>query len=373
MMPSTHNPAVRARDLGIPFDGIPGPLNAITDVAGVAVGHATLISGDGPLRVGQGPVRTGVTAILPRGQGSRDAVFAGWFALNGNGELTGAAWIDESGLLTTPILLTNTHSVGVARDSAVAWLLQRGGAAAGADQWFLPVVGETYDGWLSDINGFHIKREHVFAALDCAVGGPVAEGNVGGGTGNICFQFKGGIGTSSRRFTAAGPLGGEFTVGVLVQANHGLRRQLRIAGRAVGESLPLNAGEIIGAGSGEAGSIVTIIATDAPLLPHQLRALARRGALGLARTGSVGGIDSGDIFLAFSTSNLTGAEPTQDCAVTMLGLSRVSDLYEAAAQATEEAIINALVAAAPMTGVDNRHVPALPHDVVVEMMKRSAD
>lgn len=367
-MQSSQKPIIRAGDLGVPFDGIPGPLNAITDVAGVAVGHATLISGEGPLRVGFGPVRTGVTAILPRGRDSTCSVIAGWFALNGNGELTGTAWIDESGLPTTPILLTNTHSVRVVRDSAIAWAVKRGDLPAGADRWQLPVVGETYDGWLNDINGFHVKPEHVFTALDSAARGPVTEGNVGGGTGNICYQYKGGIGTSSRRFAADGPNSGEYTVGALAQANHGLRRQLCVGGVNIGAALPLGPGEAIGAGSGEAGSIIIALAVDVPLLPHQLKAVAKRAALGLARTGSVAGIDSGDIFIAFSTANLTGADPSRDTLVTMHGLSRMSDLYEAAVQATEEAIVNALVAAAPMTGINKRFVPALPREAVRELM-----
>jgi D-aminopeptidase len=344
---------IRARDLGVPFGGAPGRWNAITDVPGVEVGHTTLILGDGPLRVGEGPVRTGVTAVLPRGKQSRDAVFAGWTALNGNGEMTGTAWIDESGLLDGPVLITNTASVGAVRDAAVAWGVRNGRYA---DSWALPVVAETYDGFLNDINGFHVREEHVFAALDGASGGPVAEGSVGGGTGMVCFQFKGGIGTASRVVELGG---GSGIVGALVQANFGLRRQLTIAGAPVGAEL---AGE--GLPEREAGSIIVVVATDIPMLPHQLRAVARRAGLGVARTGGIAGISSGDIFLAFSTGNLEGSNPRQDVGVTMLGLASIDAVFEATVQAVEEAIVNALVAGRTMTGVNGRTVHGLPHDAL---------
>jgi D-aminopeptidase len=294
----------RARDLGIPFDGTPGPLNAITDVAGVEVGFTTLISGDGPLKVGAGPVRTGVTAILPRGRASKDQAFAGWFSLNGNGEMTGTTWIEEAGFLEGPVLITNTHSVGVVRDASIRWSVEHGTMA---QAWSLPVVAETWDGSLNDINGFHVKPEHVFAALDGARSGPVAEGNVGGGTAMRCYGFKCGTGTSSRKIDARA---GGYTVGVLVQANHGTRDQLRIAGVAVGRELPAPSAPAAANDParaldaiGELGSIIIVVATDAPLLPHQLKRLARRASLGLARTGSVSSNGSGDIFIAFSTAN----------------------------------------------------------------------
>src|SRR5262245_6910160 len=285
----------RARELGVPFEGVPGKLNAITDVAGVEVGHTTLIRGEGKLMVGQGPVRTGVTALLPRGRESLDRVFAAWFSLNGNGEMTGTTWIDESGCLEGPVLITNTHSVGVVRDAAVEWLVKRDPSIVFA----LPVVAETYDGFLNDVNGFHVTREHVFAALEAARGGPVAEGNVGGGTGMRLHRFKGGIGTSSRLLP---PKDGGYTVGVLVQANYGRREQLKIAGVPVGKEITDLLPTEGGAGE-EGGSIIIVVATDAPLLPHQLKRLVKRAALGLAQVGGIGENTSGDIFIAFSTSN----------------------------------------------------------------------
>ena len=374
----------RARELGVPFDGTPGPLNAITDVAGVAVAHVTLISGSGKLKVGRGPVRTGVTAILPRGQGaSAPPVFAGVFSLNGNGEMTGTAWIEESGFLDSPILLTNTHSVGVVRDAVIAWQTRALGKDLPNVFWSLPVVAETWDGWLNDINGFHVKPEHVFAALEGARGGNVAEGSVGGGTGMVCYEFKGGIGTASRRLAA--DLGG-YTVGVLVQANHGVRRQLLIAGVPVGREIgggvrkfaggnPL---DLAGASVGEAGSIIIIIATDAPLLPHQLKRLARRASLGLARTGSVSGNGSGDLFLAFSTANLAvaRAETSPDesssrpAEVHALTNSAMSPLFESTVEAVEEAIVNALVAGETMTGRDDHMVEALPISRLQEILRK---
>jgi L-aminopeptidase/D-esterase-like protein len=349
----------RARDLGVCFDGTPGPLNAVTDVAGVEVGHATQITGEGPLRVGSGPVRTGVTALLPRGKKSAAPVFAGYFSLNGNGEMTGTAWVEESGFLEGPVMLTNTSSVGLVRDAVVKFYTRR-------DQqqqpWLLPVVAETYDGYLNDTHGFHVQEKHAFAALESARGGAVAEGNVGGGTGMTCFEFKGGIGTSSRRLDAKQ---GGYTVGVLVQTNFGLRPQLQVTGVPVGREVPEGAYH-----SREEGSIIIVIGTDAPLLPHQLKRLARRAALGLARTGSVAGNGSGDLFLAFSTANPDAAKGGGPVALTMLPNDRMNPLFEATVQATEEAIINALVAAETMTGRDGHKVLALPHDRLRAVLKK---
>lgn len=360
----------RAHDLGIPFEGTPGPLNAITDVGGVEVGHKTLISGEGELKVGVGPVRTGVTAILPRGKQSVLPCFAGWFALNGNGEMTGTTWVEESGFLEGPVMITNTHSVGVVRDAVIAWYVQArqrpGLNSFGEDFWSLPVVGETYDGYLNDINGFHVKPEHVFQALDAASSTNVKEGNVGGGTGMICYQFKGGIGTASRRLD--GEQGG-YTVGVLAQCNFGLRRQLIVAGVSVGreitEDLP---GPVPGTPTDDIGSVIVVVATDAPLLPHQLKRIARRVSMGLARTGSVAGNSSGDIFIAFSTAN-SGASEVPTTQVEVLNNNSITPLFEATVQATEEAVINALVAAETMVGRDNHRVIALPHDRLQDIMR----
>ena len=349
----------RARDLGVPFDGTPGPLNAVTDVVGVEVGHVTLISGEGALKVGQGPVRTGVTAVLPRGRPSSAPVFAGWFSLNGNGEMTGTTWVEESGFLEGPVMITNTHSVGVVRDAVIAWQARQGRME---QPWSLPVVAETWDGWLNDINGFHVKEKNAWEALDGARPGPVAEGNVGGGTGMVCYEFKGGIGTASRRVAEKA---GNYTVGVLVQANFGRRRELRVAGVPVGAEITDN---IIW--SRETGSIIIVVATDAPLLPHQLKRLARRAALGMARTGSVSGNGSGDIFIAFSTANPDAAKDLDAVPVRMLSNERINPLFEATVQATEEAIINALVAGETMTGVDGHKVIALPHDRLREILKK---
>jgi len=352
-------PKPRARDLGLPLEGTPGKLNAITDIAGVEVGHVTLIAGEGKLQVGVGPVRTGVTAVLPRGKASGDPVFAAWFALNGNGEMTGTTWIEESGFLEGPVVLTNTHSVGVARDAVVAWWLKRGWQH---QPWVMPVVAETWDGYLNDSNGFHVKERHVFEALDKAQGGAVPEGNVGGGTGMTCFEFKGGIGTSSRQLTKEQ---GGYTLGALVQANFGVRSQLRIAGVPVGQEITEGVFR-----PRETGSIIVLIGTDAPLLPHQLKRLARRVSLGLARTGSVAGNGSGDIFLAFSTANAGAAKAKETAALTMLPNERLNPLFEATVQATEEAILNALVAAETMVGADGRKVIALPHERLKEVMKK---
>jgi D-aminopeptidase len=363
---------LRARDLGIPFDGTPGLLNAITDVRGVEVGHTTLISGEGELRVGRGPVRTGVTAILTRGSQALEPVFAGWFSLNGNGEMTGTTWVEESGFLEGPVMITNTHSVGVVRDAVIAWQIetQQKSRLNSFEEafWSLPVVGETYDGYLNDINGMHVRAEHVFAALDSAQPGEMAEGNVGGGTGMICYQFKGGIGTASRKLDNA--LGG-YTVGVLAQCNFGLRHQLLVAGVPVGkeitEDLPGPAASSPTAG--ETGSVIIVIATDAPLLPHQLKRLARRAGMGLARTGSIAGNSSGDIFIAFSTAN-PGAAQGPTAQIEMLDNNNITPLFEATVQATEETVINALVAAETMVGRDNHCVTRLPHGRLREVMSK---
>ena len=359
----------RARDLGIPLEGTPGALNAITDVKGIEVGHTTLISGEGKLQVGVGPVRTGVTAIFPRGkQSSNDPVFAGWFSLNGNGEMTGTTWVEESGFLEGPIMITNTHSVGVVRDAVISWRVKRGPPDASGYWWSLPIVAETYDGYLNDTNGFHVKPTHAFEALDSAKSGPVAEGNVGGGTGMICYGFKGGIGSASRKLDQSS---GGYTVGVLVQANFGRRNQLRIAGVPVGTEITegtLSSND--GGPRDDVGSIIIVVATDAPLLSHQLKRLARRAALGIARTGSSSGNGSGDIFVAFSTANPEAAKPTAAVQLTMLPNDRMNPLFEATVQATEEAIVNALLAAETMTGVDSHKVIALPHDRLKQVMKK---
>jgi len=357
----------RARDLGVPFDGTPGPLNAITDVTGVTVGHSTIIRGQGKLVVGQGPVRTGVTAVFPRGSANGDPVFAGWFTLNGNGEMTGTTWLEESGFLAGPVMITNTHSVGVVRDAVIEWLVKKGFQF----DWSLPVVAETWDGSLNDINGFHVTKQHAFAALDSARGGRVAEGNVGGGTGMICNQFKGGIGTSSRRLPAER---GGYTVGVLVQCNYGSRARLSIAGVPVGQEIPdllpcydslPGVAPVSGnrrCAGGETGSIIIVIATDAPLLPHQLKRIATRASLGVGRLGGTGANPSGDIFVAFSTANPGAARPDATVTVTLLPNERISPLFEATIQATEEAIVNAMVAAETMTGAGGLKVYALPPD-----------
>jgi D-aminopeptidase len=348
----------RARGLGIPFDGEPGPLNAITDVAGVEVGFTTLISGDGPLEVGKGPVRTGVTAVLPRGE-ELEPVFGGWHALNGNGEMTGTTWVEEAGFVEGPIMITNTSSVGIVRDAVIEWTYRRGGLAPAIDDlgWILPVVGETYDGFLNDINGFHLGKEHVFAALDRARSGPVAEGNAGGGTGMVLHRFKGGTGTASRQLPA--PDGG-YMLGILVQANYGARRELTIAGVSVGPAFPdLMPGP---QPCPPGGSCIVIVATDAPLLPHQLKRLARRVPLGIGRTGGIGANSSGDIFIAFSTANAGAWSREKIAHLEVLANHRIDPLLQATIQATEEAVINALIAAETMTGRDGNTVHAIPHD-----------
>ena len=359
----------RARDLGLPFDGAPGPLNAITDVTGVLVGHTTLISGEGKLVVGKGPVRTGVTAILPRGKDSMmNPVFAGWFAQNGNGEMTGTTWVEESGFLEGPVMITNTHSVGVVRDAVIQWRVAHGQPYITGYWWSLPVVAETWDGWLNDINGFHVKPEHALHAIDSAQSGPVGEGNVGGGTGMICSGFKGGIGTSSRKLSEKD---GGYTVGVLVQCNFGSRQNLRIAGIPVGREISsedpyaYQPSEI-----SERGSIIIVVATDAPLISTQLKRLAHRASLGLGRVGSISGNGSGDIFIAFSTANAGAAASKEVVNVKMLPNDSLDPVFAATVQATEEAIVNAMIAADSMTGIDGHHVTALPHDQLRAVLKK---
>ena len=356
---------VRARDLGIPLDGTPGTHNAITDVPGVAVGMTTLISGEGALRRGQGPVRTGVTAILPRGK-TFDPVFAASYALNGNGEMTGTAWIAESGFLEGPLAITNTHSVGVVRDAVVAWMVERNHLDPIAPGVFFqyPLVAETWDGALNDINGFHVRREHVFAALDGAAAGAVAEGNVGGGTGMVCMGFKGGTGTASRRVTAGGA---SYTVGVLAQANFGGRSGFTVAGVPVGReirdlmpSLKL----------GDTGSIIVVVATDAPLLPHQLARLARRVPIGLGRVGGIGGNSSGDIFIAFSTANPGAFRREGVKQLQMLPNDAMDPLFLGVIEGVEESVLNALTAARTMTGINGNTVHAMPHDRVREVLRK---
>lgn len=381
-----HAQKPRERDLKLPIGGTPGPLDAITDVAGVEVGQTTLISGAGKLVVGTGPVRTGVTVVHPRGKANADPVFAAWFTLNGNGEMTGTTWVQESGLLEGPIAITNTHSVGVVRDAIIQWELTQ---KTVLQPWWLPVVAETYDGSLNDINGFHVKPEHVLSALNGASGGVPQEGAVGGGTGMICHGFKGGIGTASRTLPREE---GGYTVGVLVQCNYGVRPDLRIAGVPIGEEIPdlmpciantdpLPAGSSrrrcsdVGRGAlndpAEQGSIIVVVATDAPLLPHQLKRIATRVSLGIGRQGGFGTNGSGDIFMAFSTANPRAwfdDQPVKD--VKMLPNDRISPLFRATAQATEAAITNALLAADTMTGANDLRVYAMPADRMLSLMKK---
>ena len=383
---------MRARDHGIVLGRLrAGPLNAITDVAGVRVGHTTLIRGDGPRVVGRGPVRTGVTVVVPHdGDPFLEPVFAGCHRLNGNGELTGLEWLRESGFLTSPIAITNTHSVGVVRDALIAHAIRH--HPAGAEFWSLPVVGETYDGVLNDMNGFHVRPEHLDAALDGAAAGPVAEGAVGGGTGMICHEFKGGIGTSSRMVAEAD---GGWSVGALVQANYGDRDLLRIDGVPVGEAIPTtdvpspwDAAMALARAAGTcgtavpgiavpgAGSIIVILATDAPLLPHQCERLAQRAGLGIARMGGIGSTSSGDIFVAFATGNRGLPEsslepdPRRVIDVRMVEDTRMTPLFQAAVEATEEAIANALLTAGTMTGADGITAYGLDGERVVEIMAR---
>jgi L-aminopeptidase/D-esterase-like protein len=352
----------RARDLGVPFEGAAGPLNAITDVAGVEVGHRTLISGDS--------VRTGVTAVWPRGKQSSDPVFGGFFSQNGNGDMTGTHWLTESGFLDGPVLITNTHSVGVVRDAFLGWLIrnhrQPGTNTFNGGFYTYPIVAETYDGFLNDINGFHVKPSDVDSALDSAASGRVAEGNVGGGTGMVCYGFKGGIGTASRKVP------GGYTVGALVQCNCGSRRQLRIGGLPVGEELTTQQPRASRENPyrEDVGSIIIVVATDAPLLPHQTQRLARRATMGLARTGSTSGNGSGDIFIAFSTANPNAAGAKSPVAVSMMPNDNLNPVFEGAVQAVEEAIVNAMVGAETMKGFRANTVDALPHEKLREVLKK---
>jgi D-aminopeptidase len=359
----------RARDLGVPFDGTPGPLNAITDVSGVTIGHTTLISGEGKLQVGKGPIRTGVTAVLPRGKDSmNNPVFAGWWSLNGNGEMTGTTWVEESGFLEGPVMITNTHSVGVVRDAVIQWRVNHWQPDPTGYWWSLPVVAETWDGWLNDINGFHVNAEHALHAIDSAVSGPVQEGNVGGGTGMVCNGFKGGIGTASRRID---PKDGGYTVGILVQCNYGRRPDLRIAGVPVGREIPEDPAYASTSFSAlDRGSIIVVVATDAPLVAHQLKRLARRVSLGLGRNGSISGNGSGDIFIAFSTANPGAAAADRVVDLKMLPNDKLGPVFAATVQATEEAIINAMIAAETMTGIENHKVIALPHEKLREVLEK---
>src|SRR6202142_1167627 len=361
--------APRARALGVPFDGTSGPLDAITDVKGVEVGDTTLIRGEGKLVVGQGPVRTGVTVIFPRGRSDAEPVYAGWFSQNGNGEMTGTTWVEESGFLEGPVGITNTHSVGLVRDSVIAWSVKSSRLAL--QPWSLPVVAETWDGYLNDINGFHVQQSDVFSALEAAQGGPVPEGNVGGGTGMVCYGFKGGDGTASRVLSADA---GGYTVGVLVQCNCGRRPQLTIAGVPVGKLIPAAPANAMlePEWKGDVGSIIIVVATDAPLLPGQLKRLARRATMGLARTGSSSGNSSGDIFIAFSTANHGANKEPGPNSVLTVSNERISPLFQTTGEATEEATVNAMVAAQTMTGIDGHTVEALPHDKLTELMKRSS-
>ena len=355
----------RGRDLGIPFEGTPGPRNAITDVKGVEVGQATIVSGEGKLEVGKGPVRTGVTVVLPRGKGSSDPVFAGWYALNGNGEMTGTEWIEESGFLEGAVLITNTHSVGAVHQAAIEWYRERFPTEAADGDFSLPVVAETWDGFLNDIFGFHVRKEHVFRAFERA-SAQVEEGNVGGGTGMISYGFKAGTGTSSRQLPEAA---GGYTVGVLVQSNHGRRSRLTIAGAPVGREIP----DLLpkpGPYADGQGSIIVVVATDAPLLPSQLDRVARRAALGVGRVGGAGENSSGDIFLAFSTANPGAGRAEGLASLAMLPNERIDPILQATVDATEEAIVNALVAAETLTGADGNTVHALPHDRLREILKR---
>jgi D-aminopeptidase len=358
----------RARDLGVPFDGTTGPLNTITDVPGVEVGDTTIIRGEGKLVVGQGPVRTGVTVIFPRGRADAEPVYAGWYSQNGNGEMTGTTWVEESGFLEGPIGITNTHSVGLVRDAFIKWAVNTGRFAL--QPWALPVVAETYDGYLNDINGFHVKDSDVFAALDGAKKSPVPEGSVGGGTGMVCYGFKGGDGTASRVLSADA---GGYTVGLLVQCNCGRRPQLTIAGVPVGKLIPaeLPKARLETETQGDVGSIIIVVATDAPLLPTQLKRLARRATMGLARTGSTSGNGSGDIFIAFSTANRGANKQPGPNQVLTVSNDRISPLFQATVEATEEAIVNAMVGASTMTGIDGHTIEGLPHDRLADLMKKA--
>jgi D-aminopeptidase len=356
----------RARGLGLPFAANCGANNALTDVPGVEVGYTTLIEGAGELVVGEGPVRTGVTAILPRGHtGELPPVWAAIFSLNGNGEMTGAHWVNEAGYFTGPICITNTHGIGAVHEASTRWMLKQYGDAFGEYAWALPVVAETCDAHLNDMNGFHVRQDHVLAALDGARGGPLEEGNVGGGTGMICYEFKGGTGTASRTVAVAG---GDYTVGALVQANHGIREWLRVCGAPVGRHLTDNL-----LWSREQGSIIAVVGTDVPLLPIQLQRLARRISIGIGRAGTPSGNNSGDIFLAFSTANPAPERRGGKGGVHRLDYvphEALDPVFNAVVESVDEAVINALVAAEDMTGRDGHFVSAMDHAALQEVMAR---
>ena len=360
---------IRARDLGVPFNGTPGPLNAITDVAGVEVGHSTIIKGSGKIILGEGPVRTGVTAIFPRGK-VNNPVFANWYSLNGNGEMTGTTWVTESGFLETPIMITNTNSVGVVRDAVLKWFVDVEWYKN--DWWYIyPVVAETYDGFLNDIYGFHVDELHVREAINNAKTGPVEEGNVGGGTGMMCLGFKGGIGTSSRVVKINDS---EYTVGVLVQSNFGAKRYFTVAGVPVGRELrdTLNY-EYNGPPSSRKegdGSIIVVVATDAPLLPHQLKRVAQRVPLGIALTGGRGSNGSGDIFIAFSTANSNAFNRDANATAEVLPNDQITAIFDETTHAVEEAIINAMVAAETMEGINGNKAYGLPHGLLQDVLQK---
>jgi D-aminopeptidase len=359
----------RARDLGIPFEGLPAKFNAITDVKGVEVGYSTIISGTGKNIRGKGPVRTGVTAILPRGK-NNNPVFANWYSLNGNGEMTGTTWITESGFLETPVMITNTNSVGVVRDAVLKWFVRTGWYKE--DFWYTyPVVAETYDGFLNDIYGFHVKESNAFDALDSATGGYLKEGNVGGGTGMFCLGFKGGTGTSSRIVKIKDSF---YTVGVLVQSNFGQKKNLTIAGVPVGRELKDTLNRELKAPpsyrqDGD-GSIIVVVATDAPLLPHQLKRIAARVPIGVGNVGGRGENGSGDIFIAFSTANQSAFQRQNFTKLDQLPNDLINPLFEATVQAVEEAIINAMIAADTMEGINGNKAYALPHQTVIDLLKK---
>tara|TARA_B100002052_G_scaffold142748_1_gene130724 strand:+ start:1347 stop:2531 length:1185 start_codon:yes stop_codon:yes gene_type:complete len=362
---------IRARDVGIPLDGITGKFNSITDVQGVLVGHETIIKGNGKLVIGKGPVRTGVTAILPRGK-VFDPVFAGWYSLNGNGEMTGTTWVEESGFLEGPILITNTHSVGVVRDAIIEWQYNNKLFKTLYDIkdlfWSLPVVAETYDGSLNDINGFHVKKEHAIKALESAQGGIVLEGGVGGGTGMICHGFKGGIGTSSRKINLDGQ---DYTLGVLVQANYGKREDLSISGVPVGKEIQdLRPKIIYGEKRDGLGSIIVVVATDAPFLPNQLKRIVRRVPIGISRVGGYGSNGSGDIFISFSTANKKAFNRENEKSIIFLPNDKMNPFFIATVQATEEAILNALISSETMIGINDNVVYKLPHDRLKKVLKK---
>ena len=361
----------RARDIGVQFEGTPGRFNAITDVKGVEVGHSTIIIGSGKNEIGKGPVRTGITAIFPRGK-KFNPVYANWYSLNGNGEMTGTTWVTESGFLETPIMITNTNSVGVVRDAVLKWFVDTNWY--GDDQWWYtyPVVGETYDGFLNDIYGFHVQEKHVYEAIENAKSGPVAEGNIGGGTGMLTLGFKGGIGTSSRKVKINNKT---YTLGAIVQSNFGSKRNLTISGVPIGKELKDTLNLVFNASPANKrqegdGSIIVIVATDAPLFPHQLKRIAHRIPLGIGAVGGRGSNGSGDIFLAFSTANPKAFNRKNSGTVKTFPNDKISPLFEATVQVVEESIVNAMIAAETMEGINNNKAYALPHGKLMEILKK---